>query len=169
MTTEKFIIPKCSPPIGELVFATTINIRGLSKERARFSKGHAYTPKRTREYEKYIADTVEMVLAENAVDYPVSLGVSIQVKVPKSWPAVKAALAYQGVLYPTVGDLDNKLKAVSDALNGLVYIDDNLICAVNAVHYYGADDKVAISVVREGINASLAVQLYKEQLAYGRK
>ena len=114
----------------------------VGKERPRFSKltGATHTAPKTRAYEKKIKDkaTAEFRalgcpifrcdLAAHVVFYDV---------VPADWPDWMTRLALDGLIYSTKGaDLDNKVKAVLDPLNGVVYHDDRQIVQTFMVRKY---------------------------------
>ena len=57
---------------------------------------------------------------------PIILEVNAYFAIPKSYPKKKAALCSQNILRPTCKpDMDNIVKAVADALNGVAYRDDS--------------------------------------------
>jgi Holliday junction resolvase RusA-like endonuclease len=59
--------------------------------------------------------------------------IEFRIPVPESWPPEKKAAAQAGFVYPTTKpDLDNLRKAVNDAINGEVWLDDSYI--VNESH-----------------------------------
>lgn len=103
-----------------------IAVRPLSKERPRFNKrGFAYTSARTREYENKIAyeykgekiDATHTVAVELTFDVS---GTFITVTATKN-PDWKCSLR---------GDLDNYVKSILDALNGVAWEDDKQIISL---------------------------------------
>lgn len=135
----------------ELVASCTIHARALAKERPRTGKnGHVYTPKRTQEYEKIVRHTAISQLDEGHVvpTGPVKLVVEIFDEVPMSWGPKKRASALMGDVYPQRGDLDNRVKAIQDALNGVYYVDDKQIVKHQASMEYGQQDAIYIAVYK---------------------
>jgi Holliday junction resolvase RusA-like endonuclease len=66
----------------------------------------------------------------------VRLTVHIIHGVPVSWPKKKQALA--NTLYPTVKpDVDNVVKLVMDALNGVAWVDDKQVVSLSVLKEYG--------------------------------
>ena len=62
--------------------------------------------------------------------------------IPTSWSKQKRIQASQGVIRPTskrLGDLDNIVKAILDANNGLLWVDDCIITDLSARKRYTAD------------------------------
>lgn len=135
----------------ELVASCTVYARALSKERPRTGKGgHVYTPKRTQEYEKAVRHTAISQLEEGHVvpTGPVKLVVEIFDEVPMSWKPKERALALMSEIYPQRGDLDNRVKAIEDALNGVYYVDDKQIVKLQASMEYGQQNAIYIAVYK---------------------
>ena len=61
--------------------------------------------------------------------------------IPTSWSKQKRIQASQGVILPIVrnGDIDNMVKAILDANNGLLWVDDCIITDLSARKRYTAD------------------------------
>jgi Holliday junction resolvase RusA-like endonuclease len=139
------------PSLGEEIFRMNAEIKALSKERPRTGKGgHFFTPKRTREYERQIREAAEVFVQRAPVDFPIALEVSIFHKVPKSWHADQIMWALEGKIFPSRGDLDNKVKAISDALNGIVFVDDVQVVRLNAAAFFGRTELVCVKATRAG-------------------
>ena len=105
----------------------------MPKGRPRFSrKGHAYTPVETRAWEDRVAWEWKRTHGANEpLTGPVSLSVLIVGK------------------RTLTGDLDNYLKALSDALNGVAWVDDRQIVGIFAQKRQGDRDAVWIHVEEE--------------------
>lgn len=103
-----------------------IPIRPLAKERPRATRtGHVYTPKRTANYEKAVASAYTGPLFDASHTIEVSLvlsskGTHIAVSATKN-PDWKASLK---------GDVDNYVKSILDALNGVAWEDDKQIVSL---------------------------------------
>lgn len=84
--------------------------------RARFSRGHAYVPQRSRDYREVL---------QNAARQAMSV-----LNAPPMEGALYARLSVYRKFNATsrnFGDLDNHAKAICDAFNGLIYRDDSQI------------------------------------------
>ena len=79
-------------------------------------------------------------------DGPVAVQMSFAFPVPNSWPAVKQQAAWAGDIRPTNCDIDNLQKAVSDALNKIVYQDDRLIAEIYATKRYSTRPGATVTV-----------------------
>ena len=131
-----------------IVFEVPGEPRG--KGRPRFTKeGHAYTDSETRAYEKKVVAYYRQALGgfrwpDNAF---VSLEVTAHYPIPKS--ATKAAISAMqaGRLLPSrKPDIDNVLKIVLDALNGVAYKDDSRVVSVSASKIYSHTPKLVIEM-----------------------
>lgn len=131
-----------------IVFEVPGEPRG--KGRPRFSKtGHAYTDSGTRAYENKIIACYRQQL--QGFRWPDSAFISIEVTahypIPKS--ASKAAIAAMQagrVLPSRKPDVDNVLKIVLDALNGVAYKDDAKVVAVSAKKIYSLTPKLVVEM-----------------------
>ena len=129
----------------------------IPQGRPRFTKtGHTYDPQRSRNYKQLVRFWVTQHLKkidgfkpyENAlcVDLTFYLGI------PTSWSKQKRIQASQGVIRPIVrnGDIDNMVKAILDANNGLLWVDDCIITDISARKRYTADlARVVLKVTEE--------------------
>ena len=111
---------------------------------------NVYTPKKTADFEKLIANLWPK--DEEPFTCPVHMEVHITQKMPKTMNKYLRVLAEERLVVPTVGDLDNKLKAVSDGLNGVAYIDDAQIASVTSTKFYGADNHISVSIYPIGLS-----------------
>ncbi len=109
--------------------------------------GH-YTPEKTRSYEGMLRHEATVAMAGRApFDVPVAIVISAHFDVPASWSKPKRAAALANQSKPgKKPDLDNIVKAVVDACNGVVFKDDALIVRSECAKVYGATPCVAIEV-----------------------
>lgn len=77
----------------------------------------------------------------------VSIIVQIELPIPASWSAGKTADAINGDVHPTARpDLDNFLKAVLDAINGVVVADDAQVIEIAARKTYSVTPKTVLTI-----------------------
>ncbi len=109
--------------------------------------GH-YTPEKTRTYEGMIRSAAMDALGNKApFEDPVEFVLRAVFPVPASWSGKKRDRALTGELKPgKKPDLDNVCKAWNDALNGVVYRDDSLICRMTLEKRYGPQALVVVTV-----------------------
>jgi Holliday junction resolvase RusA-like endonuclease len=134
MTTICFKIP--GPPKG--------------KGRARFVKatGRAYTPADTASYENLVKVLAMQAMAgQPPLEGPVRVDLYASYPIAASWPKKKKADAAAGTWRCTVKpDIDNVLKAVWDAINGVVFKDDAQVVQVTAIKRFSETPGVAVFV-----------------------
>lgn len=85
-----------------------------------------YTPAETRAWKKTVAVYARSAM-RGAAPFAgaLQLTLAFEVPIPPSWPNWKRDAAARGEIAPTIKpDADNFAKAVKDALNGIVWIDD---------------------------------------------
>ncbi len=108
----------------------------LPKGRPRFSGKHAYTPKKTADYETYVAQCANNAIRGNMLETEL---IAISLKFYRKGQ-VKA-------------DIDNLTKACLDALNGIAWKDDKQVRRLSASVEYGHKTGYAIieiEVITEG-------------------
>lgn len=120
------------------------------KGRPRFTKdGHAYTDSETRAYEKKIVAYYRKALGnfrwpDNSF---VSLEVTAHYPIPKSATKASTLAMEEGRLLPSrKPDIDNVLKIILDALNGVAYKDDSRVVSVSASKIYSHTPKLIIEM-----------------------
>lgn len=121
------------------------------KDRPRFTKtGRIFTPKQTIDYENKVKACymTEYPYGVAFPEQPVEMVLNIYIQVPRSFSKKKRdhMICFE---YPTrKPDVDNQLKAVADALNGVAYMDDKQVVSVT-VRKFWADEPRAEVVLRE--------------------
>ncbi len=124
-------------------------MRGKGRPRftARNGFGRAFTDAKTANAEAWVkACAVEA--GASACGYPVRLTMEITAPIPKSWSKRAKADAIDGRLLPTgKPDLDNCLKLVCDALNGIAWLDDKQVVEVTARKRFGAEPQTVLEIV----------------------
>jgi len=131
----------------------TIPIDPRGKGRPRFSSGkfvRVYTDNKTRAYEDQLkAHITSHLLRELGsfskvssalMDYPVQVEVIFNIKRPKSVSEKKRK-------YPIVKpDIDNYIKALFDAMNGIVWKDDSLVVQCKVQKLYASKGSIEVTV-----------------------
>jgi Holliday junction resolvase RusA-like endonuclease len=107
-----------------------IKIRPIAKGRPRFNMktGNAYTPARTREYEKSIKESYKGPMFEDQL-----LSVKLRFTVDGTELLIEPLILNPNVEQPKsklTSDIDNYAKAVLDALNGVAYKDDKQVVSL---------------------------------------
>ena len=114
------------------------------KGRPRFTRtGHAYTPKKTSDFEKKIAWMAKARLQSCGIVKPIQSAIELEATFFLAKPK-----SVKNRDYPVVKpDLDNLLKAVLDALNGILYEDDKQIVRIVASKAYAESPAILISAI----------------------
>lgn len=119
------------------MFYFTVLGKIKGKARPRFTRsGHVFTPTTTKRYENLIQDN--FFLCERiAVDPKSAVEISIEAyfEPPKSLSKKKQQALYN-TLYTKKPDVDNVIKVVLDALNGIAYCDDKQVVKVSLCKSY---------------------------------
>lgn len=99
------------------------------KGRARFGNGRTYTPSKTVAYEGLIALAAQTAMAGSPLmDGPLRLSLWADMTIPKSASRLQKYKMLADEIHPTKKpDLDNIIKAIGDACNGVVFHDDTQI------------------------------------------
>ena len=107
----------------------------FGKGRPRFARGHAYTPKETREKERLVGDCYRLAsykeygkVMKAPAGVPVTVEITLYKPLPKSRPL---RVLYE--FFTVKPDIDNAAKGVLDGLNGVAYVDDAQVTRLVAV------------------------------------
>lgn len=122
-----------------------INGKPFGKQRPRFSAGHTYTPKETREYEQRIK-TVWKAKKLPMLDGYINLYVEAAYPVSEYDLKWKRLAKLKGVLFPGRPDVDNIGKICADALNGLAFPDDSRVVLLTVAKRYASYAGVRITI-----------------------
>ena len=129
-----------------------INEEPVAKARPKFTRtGHAYTPKKTKTYEEEVKFAFLSQTCEKMPVYPKDVPLIVEAtfakSVPKSYTKKKREACLSGDMLPTSKpDIDNYLKAVLDAINGLAFEDDSQIVTTIAEKIYAEEPYVEIKI-----------------------
>lgn len=121
----------------------TIQGEAVAKGRAKAARRgnfiSMYTPKKTVDYEKQVAEAAKAAMTGlNPLAGAVHLTVRIYRQIPKSWSLKKQRAAALGEVYPTSKpDTSNIIKAIEDGANGILWVDDSQVVDTVASKRYG--------------------------------
>lgn len=121
----------------------TVDGQPVGKGRPRFSvrggRAVAYTPDKTRAYEEKIRQAAWVAMAKaklKPTDRRVSVIMTAFFEIPKSYTKKQVVQCQAGILIPKRPDIDNVQKAVMDACNNVVMLDDGQVWHVTAFKRY---------------------------------
>lgn len=96
------------------------------------------TPKRTRIFEKHVKRSASLQWTNEPISKAVSIQIYFTIPRPKSVSETKRR-------YPIVGaDIDNYVKSVVDACNGILWVDDKQIVKLEAEKMYGKEGSIVL-------------------------
>lgn len=119
-----------------------------AKGRPRFTgTGRAYTPERTRTAEEIMQGEMRQACPA-PLEGPLELGISFRFRRPQNWSRAKREAIDDGLEVWHTGrpDLDNLIKLVKDAGNGVLWRDDAQIVRLEADKIYAAKDETVINL-----------------------
>lgn len=134
------------------MIAITIPGEMRGKGRPRFSArggfARAYTDAKTASAETWVkACAVEAMAGREMLTEAIEMVVAITVGIPPSWTKKKSRDAAIGAVRPTgKPDVDNCVKLLADALNGIVWRDDSQIVALTVTKAYGTQPRTDVVV-----------------------
>ena len=131
-------------------YSITIPGEPIAKARPRMTKhGHTYTPKRTVDYERMVQTLFHAEYGSPKLEGPILLQLDLYFEIPKSRSKAARERMQQGLERPCKRpDIDNCMKSVSDALNGIAYKDDSQIVAA-VIQKFWADEPRAVVTIEE--------------------
>ena len=108
---------------------------------------NAYTPAKTRSYERALAITAKTAMrGQRPLSGPLAVTVTAFMTIPASWSAKKRDAALAGAVRPGRPDVDNIFKGAADALNGIVFDDDSQIVDARIMKVYAESPLLRIEV-----------------------
>ena len=136
MSTVSFVIPGVAVGKGRPKFARRGNFVTT------------YTPEKTASYENLVKLHSGIAMnGRNPFTEHVGCTISIEVIPPASWSNKKRTAALCGDLLPTSKpDIDNVVKGIFDAMNGIVWIDDKQVVDLTVRKRYAETARVLVAV-----------------------
>lgn len=133
----KIVIP--GEPVAQgrpRVYRTKYGVRGVD-------------PAKSRDYKKLVAHFARENYTAEPMSGPVAVDMTIYRSIQVSGSKALKEKKSRGLILPTVKpDIDNVYKAVSDALTGIVYADDNQITDLALKKRYSLEPHVEITITR---------------------
>ena len=124
----------------------------VGKGRPKFStfngRAIAYTPQKTVNYENLVKISFQQS-GEKGFTKEKELEAELKAffPIPKNTSKKKISEMLKGMIYHTKRpDIDNLVKSVFDALNGLAYYDDSQICKLTVCKLYSELPRVEITI-----------------------
>lgn len=107
-----------------------------------------HTPEKTASYENLVATAAHGAMQGRApIEGACHVQMDIRLMVPLSWSNKRRNEAFDGKVFPTKKpDADNVIKAIFDALNGIVWQDDVQVVQIEASKRYSMTPGVHVIV-----------------------
>lgn len=107
-----------------------------------------YTPEKTVSYESTVALVAMQAMAgQPLIIGPVEVVMRMVLPIPASWSNRKKDHAVDGIVMPTTRpDMDNVVKGIFDAINGVVWNDDTQVVDLHVKKRYGLTPCVNVMV-----------------------
>lgn len=130
----------------------------IAQGRPRFARAgkfvHAYDPEKSQNYKQLVrlwaTNQLKKIDGFKMFNNALCVGVDFYVGIPTSWSKKKRMEAACGLIRPVKKpDVDNLYKAVTDALTGLVWVDDSIITDVKIRKRYTANTARVELVIKE--------------------
>jgi len=134
-----------------LVVTFTVDGDPVPKGRPRFARRgqfvQTYTDAKTIDYETHVAMRARHAIgATEPLKGALSVFLYLRYAVPPSYSKKRKEACLRGVEYPKRIDIDNVYKSITDAMNGIVYVDDSQIVEAHIKKVYAEDAGANIMV-----------------------
>ena len=119
----------------------------VAKARPRVTKYGTYTPQKTKDYEELVKWTCRNQYKDKPLEGPLRVDISFYMYIPKNTSKRRRTLKESKIILPVKRpDIDNLAKSITDALNGLVYKDDNQIVELHLYKYYSKEERAEVTI-----------------------
>lgn len=121
----------------------------VAKARPRVTKWGVHTPEKTINYENLVKQMYSITYGQAMMAGEVEIDVKLFFGIPKSISKKKRKLMEDGQIRPTKKpDIDNCLKIITDALNGLAYKDDSQIVHATVSKFYSEVPRAEVYITK---------------------
>jgi Holliday junction resolvase RusA-like endonuclease len=124
-----------------LVVTFTVDGDPVPKGRPRFARRgqfvQTYTDAKTIDYETHVAMKARQAIgASEPLEGALTVFLYLRYGVPTSYSKKRKEACLRGVEYPKKVDLDNVYKSITDAMQGIVYLNDSQIVEAHITKVY---------------------------------
>jgi Holliday junction resolvase RusA-like endonuclease len=129
------------------IYFLTLDIAPTPQSRPRFTRnGHIYDP--CAKSKKELAHLIKKQWNREPIDKAVAVHFRFGMPIPKSTSKKKTKEMDGQPHIKKSADIDNLIKKLLDAMNGIVFVDDALVHHVSGSKYYSRD-KPGIGIIVE--------------------
>lgn len=123
----------------------------IPKGRPRFARRgmfvQTYTDSKTIEYETLVATKARIAMGSSEpLKSHLTVFLYLRYTVPPSYTKKRKESCLNGFEYPKRIDLDNCYKSITDAMNGIVYVDDSQIVEAHILKCYAEEPGANIMI-----------------------
>ena len=132
-----------------------VDCNPVGKGRPRFRRQgnfvRTYSDKKTLDFEKLVRQAaIRAMGSSEPLETPVALFCYVRLPVPQSHSKKRTTACLEGLERPAKKpDLDNIVKAVSDAINTIIFKDDAQVVSLHATKKYDINPGIEILVKEE--------------------
>lgn len=121
----------------------------VAKARPRATKWGVYTPQKTVSYETLVQEMYSITYGQTMLKGGLEVDIKLFFKIPNSASRQKKKLMEDGKIRPIKKpDLDNCLKIITDALNGIAYGDDSQIVYAAVSKFYSDVPRAEVCITQ---------------------
>lgn len=126
--------------LGEIV--------GKERPRVNMYTYRVYTPNKTKDYEFLVQQYFRMQYPKyETLKGRISINIIAYLKIPQSTSKTKVQEMLENKISPTKKpDVDNIAKSILDAMNGVVFEDDNQVSKISVEKRFALEEKAVIEV-----------------------
>ena len=125
------------------IFSGTLECKVQPKQRPRVFRGHGYTPKETRDFEKLVSGWAKKLYKKKPSDKPLKVVIDMYFERAKS---------NKKKAHTQTPDVDNAAKGILDSLNEIVWADDKQIVEIQLNKYFADYVSPSFSIVVYELN-----------------
>jgi Holliday junction resolvase RusA-like endonuclease len=134
-----------------LVVTFTVDGDPVPKGRPRFARRgqfvQTYTDAKTIDYETQVAIKARHAIGSTKpLESALTVFLYLRYTVPASYSKKRKEACLNGLEYPKRIDIDNVYKSITDAMNGIVYLDDSQIVEAHIKKVYAEESGANIMV-----------------------
>ncbi|PWG00973.1 RusA family crossover junction endodeoxyribonuclease [Levilactobacillus bambusae] len=131
------------------MISLTIYGEPVAAGRPRFTRtGHAYDPGKSRKFKEVVAiEATKQFNGELLADKPIEVYIAAYRSNQKNTSKIERARREDKLHVPLQKpDTDNYVKSILDALTGVIWADDNIICHIDAYKFYSELPRIEVLV-----------------------
>lgn len=112
-----------------------------------FGRVQTFTPHKTADYEQHVRQAYIAAGGKHFGKQPIVMAFTFYFRVPKSDTKKTRQEKLEGKILPMKPpDLDNTIKSIADALNGIAYDDDSQIVVIHASKAYDENPRAIVEI-----------------------